>query len=487
MARRATTTGQYLTLTSGLSAGDRQTFTAMAWIYTVSCPTLAGSVYYGTQIELGSSAGACAQLYTAAGTPTGNYKFSLYDGTNFNETTDADRTVNTWYHVALVRSANVLTLYVNGVSSFSLPSNAITPGTAWRFLTDASNTYYHNGRMAAVKYFAGVALTTSQIAAEMRQYLPKNSSSAGSCHAYYPLLSGVENYAAGAAGTLTVTGTVATEEGPPIVWNSSRPRWTPYVVAFGGNQTATPGVATVTLTGASPTASGSGTGTATAGTATATITGVSPSATATGSVTSTPGTASVTLTGVSPTVSATGASTATAGVGTVTLTGASPTATGSGTGTVIPGAASVTLTGTSPAAAGSGTGTATAGTGTVTLSGVSPTVAASGSVTATPGIGTVTLTGENVAASGGGIQSATAGVATVSLSGVSPTIAASGSVTATAGVATITLSGIDAAITATGTATVSPGFGLVTLTGANVSASTPTDGSAWNYYAQMAG
>jgi len=248
MARRGSNSNSnYLSQTSGLSAGDRQAFSFCAWFYGVTVPTSSAS--YDTVIEFGASSGACAQIYTA-GDPPSSFRFSLYDGTNFDESSDSLRVNSTWYHLCLVRTGNVLSLYVNNVLSHSLPSNAITPGTAWRMFNDAGNGTACDCRIAAWKYFPGVALTASQRDAEMRKYLP----SLGNC-IFYPFLSDTANYGAGNGSTWTQTGTTTVVEGPPLVWNSSRPRWMPYVVAAapGGS-----GVVAAKLAGAPARLAGNG-------------------------------------------------------------------------------------------------------------------------------------------------------------------------------------------------------------------------------------
>lgn len=208
-----------------------------------------------------------------------------------------------------------------------------------------------------------------------------------------------------------------------------------YVEWIDPTQTATPDVATVTLSGVSVTA-------------TPTV------------VTTTPGTATVTLTGHSPTVAGSGTGTATPGIATVSLTGVSPSAAGSGTGTATTGTATVSLTGTDPTAT-LGTLTTSPGAATVTLTGVASSVAAAGSTTVTPDVGTITITGEDVTA--GGYYLATVDVAIVTVSGIDSTATGSGTAAATPGTATVSLTGIDPSATGvSGSGTALWGRGIMT-------------------------
>lgn len=240
------------------------------------------------------------------------------------------------------------------------------------------------------------------------------------------------------------------------------------VSANGGNQTATSGTSTVTITGVAPSASGSGTGTVTPGAGTVTVTGVSPASSGTGTSTTVPGAATVTLTGVSPAASGTGTSTLTPGASTVTVSGASPNASGTGTSTNTPGVSTVTVSATSPAASGSGTSTSTPAAATATITGVSPTTSGSGTGTATPGIGVVTISASSPAASGAGTGTATPGSALVAVSGVAVSASGGGGQTASPGASVATVSGASPSVSGTGTATVVCGVGVVTITGASV-------------------
>lgn len=231
----------------------------------------------------------------------------------------------------------------------------------------------------------------------------------------------------------------------------------------GGSQTATPDVATITVAGVAPTASGSGIATATPGVATVTISGVAPAASGTGTVTATPGIATVTVSGIAPAGTPTGHATAMPGVATVTVSGVAPAAAGTGTGTATPVVATVTVSGVAPAAAGAGTAPATPGVGIVTISGISPAASGTGTATTTPGVGIVTVSGVQVAA--GGTQIGTPGAAAVTVTGVAAAAAGSGQATATPGTATVTVGGFSVAATPAGAVTAAPGVAVINVLG----------------------
>lgn len=266
--------------------------------------------------------------------------------------------------------------------------------------------------------------------------------------------------------------------------------------------TATPGTATVTIAGVAPAASGTGTGTATPGTATVAISGVDASATP-GTVTLTPDTATVAVSGVSTSASGAGTATATPAVATVTISGVDTSAS-AGSATATPGTATVAVSGIDPAASGSGAATAIPDVATVAVSGVAPAASGSGSVTAAPGTATVTITAEDATAtstligtpgvatvavsgiapvaSGTGTGTATPGTATVGVAGAAPVASGSGTITGTPAAATVAVSGTAPAASATGTVSATPGTATVTITAADASAasgsSTATPGIA---------
>jgi hypothetical protein len=94
------------------------------------------------------------------------------------------------------------------------------------------------------------------------------------------------------------------------------------VTAISGGAIATPGAATVTLTGVGVAATAAGVVTAAAGAGSVAVAGVGVSAAAAGAVTVAPGAAAVAVTGVGPAALATGVAFVVPGVGVVAVTGA---------------------------------------------------------------------------------------------------------------------------------------------------------------------
>lgn len=199
--------------------------------------------------------------------------------------------------------------------------------------------------------------------------------------------------------TLTNTPTRSTGGPPTKLFSFPVPTAEEYAVP----QTATPDVATITVSGVAPAGSPQGVATGTAGAATVTISGVSPAGSGTGTGGGTPDVATVTLTGVAVAGSGTGTGGGTPDVAVCTVSGVSPVGIGVGTVTYTPDVADVVVTG-EDAGATPTTLTIGADAATVTISGVSPAAAGTGAGTATPGVADITVSGVAVAASGGVIQ-----------------------------------------------------------------------------------
>jgi hypothetical protein len=164
-------------------------------------------------------------LHTVGGTR----RFSI--GSN---TADYDGTtaiaLNRWYHIALVRSGTSYTLYLDGVVERTA-TDSVTPNPHYligRWSSAGSGTWI--GRVAHVKIWEQ-ALTADQVRVEMRTATwrvarPK---------AWYPLWapgSQTEDWS-GNGLTLTVSGTTADADGPPVGswW---RPALAVSTVAAGG-------------------------------------------------------------------------------------------------------------------------------------------------------------------------------------------------------------------------------------------------------------
>jgi hypothetical protein len=163
--------GDYLTLADNaafeLGAGD---FTIEAWIYPTAYANLNNGVYYSDIFskdqnllrEFGFYISGTASSYTALRFIgfSNNTTFTDISGTQtFN--------LNTWYHVAAVRSGNNVYLYVNGVqvNSTTAFSQTIQDTASVVYvgarLFDASNLYYFPGHISNLRLVKGTAVYTA--------------------------------------------------------------------------------------------------------------------------------------------------------------------------------------------------------------------------------------------------------------------------------------------------------------------------------------
>jgi hypothetical protein len=169
----------------------------------------------------------------------------------FEVATGQSLVAGTWAHVAMTFNGSNLVPYVDAVAGGSGGSGSGNPGSPIEIFQSESSEWF-NGCVAAVKIYSAV-LTAAEIAQEMRQYLPVRTLNLNS---FYPCLSVADDQVdfSGAGLTLTVGGTLATEDGPPIPWKSGSGRLV-YVAAGGGpteyTLTAEPGAIAITGTAAS--------------------------------------------------------------------------------------------------------------------------------------------------------------------------------------------------------------------------------------------
>lgn len=135
--------GDYLTASNSslfnFGAGD---FTVECWIYATSLTGNPGTIF--TTAYPTDSQGIYIGLLS-----NGYMNYLAGNGTwAFNSTTSSNPiSINTWYHVAYVRSGNVFTVYINGVASGST-TNSITT-------TNSNNICYIGGRPLYSQYFTG--------------------------------------------------------------------------------------------------------------------------------------------------------------------------------------------------------------------------------------------------------------------------------------------------------------------------------------------
>ena len=105
-------TGDYLTVPSGpayaFGTGD---FTIESWVYLTAYNTT-----YGSQIFGGHNYGISADMILIINT-TGKLYFQISGSTSGAITSTSSVSLNTWTHVAIVRSSGTVTPYINGVNA----------------------------------------------------------------------------------------------------------------------------------------------------------------------------------------------------------------------------------------------------------------------------------------------------------------------------------------------------------------------------------
>jgi hypothetical protein len=158
------TTNQYLrSASTGYAATDfkRADFTIECWVYPLSnqggwTPIVSiGTAVGGTELRIGTSMGG------------NNLTGALYPGGGRDATIgNVQMTANAWHHLALVRSGNTMSFYLDGVRT-GYDSNALFNNT------DFANTGYiyiaqnpwagdggFNGRVSNVRFVKGLAVYT---------------------------------------------------------------------------------------------------------------------------------------------------------------------------------------------------------------------------------------------------------------------------------------------------------------------------------------
>ena len=184
-------------------------FTMMGWYLQ----TTASSVH-GMLLCYGHATSSAVYAITTIST---GLALDIYAGSGFFS--GGAVALNTWYHVAMTVSgtgANQCLAYRDGVQVASLSGNAAITGDKLWVGNDAF-TEVLLGRMAAIKIW-NAALTATEIAQEMRSYVPRRLANLLSWH---PMLTHTDLSQFGA--TWTGSGTLATDQGPPIAWALQEP------------------------------------------------------------------------------------------------------------------------------------------------------------------------------------------------------------------------------------------------------------------------
>lgn len=260
MAVRFDNSADRLLRTSGLPSYDAN-YTVAFWIYLSSALSdnqyaalwsLNGGLYNTPYDWLGlQRTGGTTRLLLACATTGGN---------GYNEVAGGSLTTGTWYHVALVRSANnARTVYLNGTSVATLTASYSSRGSPTRMELGAfgtNNEDPYNGRIEGVEIWTA-ALSGAEVAAEDDYLSPTRTSDV---HLWTPLEVHTDlTDQSGNGRGWTAGGTLTTETG------SGTPL-SPGGGATAATATAAAGVATTSAVGS---ATAAATATAAAGAATA--------------------------------------------------------------------------------------------------------------------------------------------------------------------------------------------------------------------------
>lgn len=169
-------TGDYLTIASGTSANTAMNFgtgnfTVECWAYFNS---FGGANY----------APVFSNAYLAY---VGNAGQVLYfDGsTNVVTGNSGDVTLNTWAHLAWVRSGTTVTIYVNGVSKASATVSAsIGNGSSYAAAIGINSTVYLNGYISNLRVVKGTAVYTTNFTPSTTPLVNVSGTSVLTCQSY---------------------------------------------------------------------------------------------------------------------------------------------------------------------------------------------------------------------------------------------------------------------------------------------------------------
>jgi hypothetical protein len=187
-------------------------FTLMCWLYSLAAESFPSAISIGP-----NASGTCylisrdltdvLQVWTGATTAQGTTSMLS----------------NTWHHVAMTcagTGTDQLLCYLNGALEITTTGDAgVTNARA--YLAQSNDELNPNDcRLAGIKFYEGV-LSESEIRTEMRSTVPVRTAG---LTVWSPLLahSDLNNYAGGVAWT--ASGTLTTEDGPPVPWRISQRR-----------------------------------------------------------------------------------------------------------------------------------------------------------------------------------------------------------------------------------------------------------------------
>jgi hypothetical protein len=160
-------TGDYITIPSSTDLDLGTTYTIEGWVYPTSLSSNSGILLRGSY-NTGNWTGL---QYSIRWLTTPVLRFYFWGTTNVNEQViDVNNalTINTWTHIAMVRSGSVGTVYINGtqsgtISGLNAPvisSNNIVFGD-WYYYSGGDVHNYFSGSMDDFRFTKGVARYTA--------------------------------------------------------------------------------------------------------------------------------------------------------------------------------------------------------------------------------------------------------------------------------------------------------------------------------------
>ena len=220
MAIRLTaTSSQDIRRTANLLTG-RTAYTWMAWMYPLSVTAWGTVLYLGNATEC-----ADADVFYVSGGARINMRSYLSTAEELAVTGTTPLSASTWYHVALVRTATDLLVYLDGAVECTGANSYLDRTTAGINCCGVRNgsQFYFDGRFAAIKQWQA-ALNVTEIAAEIGKYKPQR---AGDLHLWSPCFAGdperLKDYSANGYNW-TATGTLTDEADPPALnWAAEAP------------------------------------------------------------------------------------------------------------------------------------------------------------------------------------------------------------------------------------------------------------------------
>ena len=146
-----TSTSNYAKLSTSYTGFGTSNFTLEFWVYFGT--SIADQYAFDSRSGFGD-AGGFALLYNDAATPN---KLAVYYGTAFLLTPTISISSPGWYFVALCRSSNTITMYVNGNSAGSATLSANLSNTIYRFGSGNDNYPSVNCYLDDVRITQGIA------------------------------------------------------------------------------------------------------------------------------------------------------------------------------------------------------------------------------------------------------------------------------------------------------------------------------------------